>query len=39
VTSATRPTAIGTLIGTSAPGATAAIALVPAVMLTATVSV
>ncbi len=30
---------MGTLIGTRAPGATDAIAVVPAVMLTATVSV
>ncbi len=34
----TRPTAIGTRIGTRASGATDAIAVVPAVMLTATVN-
>ena len=38
VTRITRPIAIGTRIGTSASGATDAIAVVPAVMLTATVS-
>ncbi len=38
VTTPTSATAIGTWTGTSASGATDAIAVVPAVMLTATVS-